>query len=298
MESAEKKSPTKNYLVIPVTNKAALFQDESAIQIRRVDSLPPSIINDFVQHRRPVIIILKNQRHTGILVRSIGETLELDIKSHPLLSRDDNILIIFDHPKLRPFRVMQTQFVRKSFNWFMFESRDPRLDYRYGFHSNIEVNIFPIPGSVLEFLLSQRLVILREIVVDQETPEHPFCGCFDYLMPHDNLPEPDTGIFAVHPVHDEIVSQKPTQATLKNMSLGGIGIILPETAIPGPIRKAFFFELNLTLGEAKLNIGLRVIGVVRHSKPTQGGLVELNVTWIRRISDDIIGSKLKIMAEA
>ncbi|MBF0509818.1 MAG: hypothetical protein HQK57_12955, partial [Deltaproteobacteria bacterium] len=90
----------------------------------------------------------------------------------------------------------------------------------------------------------------------------------------------------------------PTQATLKNMSLGGIGVLLSETAIPEPIRKAFFFELNLPLGEARLNIGLRVIGVVRHSKPTQDGLVELNVTWIRRISDDIISGKLKLMAES
>ncbi|MBF0497573.1 MAG: hypothetical protein HQK58_13520 [Deltaproteobacteria bacterium] len=193
---------------------------------------------------------------------------------------------------------MQTQFVRKSFNWFMFESRDPRLDYRYGFHSNIEVNLFPIPGTVLEYLISHRLVILREIVVDQETADNSFCGCFDYLVPHDNLPEPDSGTFAVHPVHDEIVGQKPTQATLKNMSLGGIGLLVAAAAMPDPIRKAFFFELNLTLGEARLNIGLKVIGVVRHSKPGQDGMIELNVTWIRRISDDIIGGKLKLIAEA
>lgn len=293
MLAVDNQNQMKNYSVIPIDPNASLFQDSSVVQIHRTENLPKAILDDFIQNRRPVGLLAKNKKYSGFVVLANGASVELEIEARPHFSRDENILIIFDHPELKPFRVMQTQFVRKSFGWFRFEGRDPRLDYRYELRSEIKVSLFQIPDTVLGFLVSRRLNILREIVSAQE--DNPtFCGCFDYIGPNSENSNNGGDDFSVHPVHGEVMTQEPKISTLKNISLGGIGVLIPESAPPMPKGSAFFFELRLPLGVAKMNIGLRVLGIVRHSRPSANEMTEINVAWARRLSDHILVNNLRV----
>ncbi|MBF0497571.1 MAG: hypothetical protein HQK58_13510 [Deltaproteobacteria bacterium] len=284
----------KNYSVIPIDPNASLFQDSSVAQIHSTENLPKEILDDFIQTQRPVGLLAQKKKYSGVVVSANGASVELEIEARPHFSRDENILIIFDHPALKPFRVMQTQFVRKSFGWFRFEGRDPRLDYRYELRTEIKVSLFQIPDSVLGFLVGRRLNILREIISTQE--DNPtFCGCFDYIGPNSENSNNGGDDFSIHPVHGEIMTQEPKVSILKNISLGGIGILIPESAPPMPKGSAFFFELRLPTSVAKINIGLRILGIVRHSRPSPQEMTEINVAWARRLSDNILVNNLRTL---
>ncbi|MBF0550703.1 MAG: hypothetical protein HQK60_09215 [Deltaproteobacteria bacterium] len=292
MQTAYQIDQINDYTVIPIDPGVSMFRGDQVMQIHRVDSLAPTVLTDFIENRRPVVLISKHKKYIGFLAWADGASVELEIESRPQFSRDENILMIFNHPEFESFRVMQTRFIRKSFGWFKLEGMDPRRDHRYEFSSDIRVNLFQIPPGVMDYLTCGRLAIVRECVNGFDNADKPFCGCFDYIAPQSSNIMNEGSSFTVHPVHSEIMAKQAKTFTLKDISLGGIGILAPMSALPIQRGSVFFFELEIPRGEAEMHISLRILGVVRHSRPMESGMSELNVAWIGRLSEDILTKNL------
>ena len=206
------------------------------IQVNDPRKIDPRILNDFTGENRTekVKLIKGTQSCEGELLSlypySMGiKPLDKDFKLH----RDDTILVQFKHSTYDQQFVIQAVVKKTYSSWANMECQDPRYDQRYSFRLQKEVEFYELPQTFYDLIKRRAVHIIREILhqtTDEGKEAHKYIENIYSISDFDtaNLKHSAPGEQYFHPDYKRISDTTPFKGDVRDISQGGICILLDE----------------------------------------------------------------------
>ncbi|MBF0508852.1 MAG: PilZ domain-containing protein [Deltaproteobacteria bacterium] len=290
----------KRYVQIPMDGGLDSIFAKSMDQIPSLTKLNREVLQDFVDKKKKLTLLVGQQRFSMALSSFGKDTVGLETGQPISISKNDRLLIIIEHPKLVRLIVLQVSFVRRDLVCSWFKIRDPRFDQRFKLTSEVGVKAFPVPASVFDELKVKSASLIREYSNAHMEDSAIGVSYCDYLTRHvGSLPDGDHSNFdiseLIHPAYEEILTQEPVTGRLEDISLGGMRMTVEAKARQK--KNALIFETKLPVAQGRGFSKIKVMGVVRGFSPMEEGTVGLNVKFLTRIEDEALGRQLFIMSQ-
>jgi hypothetical protein len=273
------------------------------VQINDPRKIDKRILKDFLGkgHTEKVKIIKGKQVCEGELLNlypySMGiKPLDKNFK----LKRNDTILVQLKHPTYDQHFVMQAVVIKVFSSWVNAECQDPRYDKRYNFRLQSEIDFFVIPHTFYDLIKRGGVHIAREIlhqVADKGGIVHSYAeNIFSRSNSEsDILKDVSKGQQHLHPEYKSLLTNTPLRGNLKDISQGGICILLNDKLYDKKnLLLARFATPPIENINPQLNcdpLFFNLLGAVRGFS-TIGSRYGLHIQFLKRLEDDILDDTL------
>ncbi|MBF0476206.1 MAG: hypothetical protein HQK59_10295 [Deltaproteobacteria bacterium] len=289
----------RRYNILKMDDWVETVLKRSIDQLPSIKKIPKEILNEYLIKKKPLMLMLKEERYYGKLLWAGENSIEVEVKDPPPLTKNDRVLIIIDHPSLKKYNVLQVRQEKKLQNRMVFIVDDPRFDKRFALPFDVPVSLYPVPKPIIQKLDSQELSLVREFVWDGGRTDVVCNGYLDYFTNYVEFFTEGADKFRiksiVDPYHDKILHQKPLTGMLKDISQGGVCISWDKLDTP---HNTFFFVLQLPGRKNEGDLTIRLLGHNRGIRPAYDGTVNLSAAFFKRIKDQYLSEHLTMLSLA
>ena len=226
----------KKIEIIDIDDKIRESISKILIQINDPRKIDPSILNDFIgKNSTEKVTLIKGEKTCkgdllSLYPYSMGiKPLDEDFKLH----RNDTILVQFKHPTHDQQFVIKAVVKRTLSSWVNMECQDPRYDQRYNFRLQREIEFFELPQKFYDLIKKREVHIIREVFhqpINEGKHIHHYRENIYSSSNLDtaNLDQLSTGQQLIHPDYKRMLATHPLKGDLRDISRGGIHILLDD----------------------------------------------------------------------
>ncbi len=293
----------ENIEIIDISDKIHEILYQSTKLVNGPQDIDQRILKDFIGKERTqkVKLIKGNQACEGELLtlspHSMGiKPLDKDFK----LLRNDTILVQIQHPAYDQQFIIQTVVKKKFSSWVNTECQDPRYDKRYNFRLQNDIELLELPHLFYDLVKNKEVHIIREILhhtVNEGKHTHHYKENIYSHIPADtaNLSKTSLGPQHFHPDYTRILATPPLRTDFRDISQGGICILLDEEFYDNKNLLLVRFETPLVRNiNPALNcdpLTFNLLGSVRGFGRI-GRKYSLHIKFLKRLEDDHLDDTL------
>jgi hypothetical protein len=294
----------ENIEIIDISDKIHEILYQITKLVNGPQDIDQRILKDFIGKERTqtVKLIKGNQVCEGELLTlspySMGiKPLDKDFK----LLRNDTILVQIQHPAYDQQFIIQTVVTKEFASWANTECQDPRYDKRYNFRLQNDIELLELPHLFYDLVNKREVHIIREILhhtVNEENHTHHYKENIYSHIPADtaNPSKTSLGPQHFHPDYTRILATSPLRADFRDISQGGICILLDEEFYDNKNLLLVRFEtplvsnINPALSCDPLTFNL--LGSIR-GFGTIGRKYSLHIKFLKSLEDDHLDDTLR-----
>lgn len=296
----------KHIEIIDASEKIHEMIYKVIVQINDPRKMDKRILENFVGEcsSQKVTLVKGDQSCKGDLLNTDPYSMSINLPDDYFkIERDDRILVQFKHPTYDKRFVIQTMVKKVYSSWVNVECQDPRYDKRYNFKLQSEIEIFELPHKFYNLIKERNVHIVREILYQttgKGQPVHEYTeGIYSGLnLKNANLEELNLGEKYLYPDFRMVLTTTPLKGELRNISQGGICILLDDKFYDK--RNLLLIRLTTPLLEGintALNcdsLSLNIFGVIR-SLSTIGRKHGLHIQYLKRLEVEHLDTTLSIL---
>ena len=296
----------KHIEIIDASEKIHEIIYKVIVQINDPRKMDKRILENFVGEgsSQRVTLVKGDQSCKGDLLNTDPYSMSISLPDDCFeIERDDKILMQFKHPTYDTCFVIQTIVKNVYSSWVNVECQDPRYDQRYNFKLQSEIEIFELPHKFYNLIKKRKVHIIREILYQatgKGKPVHVYTeGIYSGLnLKNGDLEGLNLGEKYLHPDLSRMLTTTPLKGVLRNISQGGICILLDDKLYDR--RNLLLIRLTTPLLEGintALNcdsLSLSILGVIR-SLSTIGRKHGLHIQYLKRLEVEHLDSTLSIL---
>jgi hypothetical protein len=226
---------TEGNEILDIGDKIHSIVYKRFVQVNHPDKIESKVLESYIkgENRKNLILIhgkattkgsIANIHHNTMVV----ESLEIDFR----IEKGNKVLIVFNHPAYNTIFALQTMVERTNFSEYWLRYLDPRFEKRYTFQLKNEPEFHHVPLEIYNLIDNKEVQLTRQTIVDKGNQEEKII-ISDTIYNGSNLRELNNKKIALntddfHPEYRSLLEKPSKKASLKNISLGGLCIVLDD----------------------------------------------------------------------
>ncbi len=282
--SASAPSPaqeSKETVIIGTSDDLHHLLSHTNVQIDTPYRLEAGLLEPFLRgEKRLFLVSVQNGKVTPATLAAVHDTHLIADTEHSLIlrHRGEHMLVVF--PTLpQQYHVLQTVIEEVYHQRLKLRYQDPRYDVRHQVQSPIPVLLYAAPALITTALEQQHIRLVRDFALSATEGK---------ALLTDRFLEKETTEVAPH--MELFYEQPPWQCLLKDISLGGVCLLLPSTPQPPALHHC------LVLLHARLPSGildgtavqliLEPLGIVRNIRADEQSWF-LHIRFLKRLPEKL-----------
>jgi len=296
----------KEIEIIDISEKIHEIIYKVTIQINDPRKIDPRILKDFTgkDRTKKVTLIKGNQTCKGDLLTPYPHSMGIKLLDEDFkLQCNDTILVQFKHPTYDQHFVIQAVVKKIYSSWITMECQDPRYDRRYNFKLEEEVEFFELPQTFYDLIKRREIHIIREILhqtISEGKHAHQYIENIysNINLANENLKHLRLEQQHFHPDYKRLLTTSPLKGALRDISRGGICILLDDKWYDK--RNLLLVRFNTPLVEnispaLRCNpLSFNLLGSIRDSS-TIGRKHGLHIQFLKRLEDEYLDDMFSIL---
>lgn len=205
------------------------------VQVNHPHKIEPRVLESYISGENHKDLILAHGEATtkASIININSDFIVVDLLEGSFkLERNNRVLIVFNHPSYNTTFVLQTMVERTSFSECWLRYLDPRFEKRYKFQLKNELEFYCVPSEIYNLIKNRQVQLSRQTIMDKGDQEEKII-ISDNIYSGINLRELnnknlDLNTDNLHPEYSSLLEKPPKKASLKDISLGGLCIVVDE----------------------------------------------------------------------
>lgn len=226
---------TKTNEIIDINDRIHDIVYKRLVQVNHPYKIEPRVLESYIsgENQKDLILIhgeattkvsIVNINHNSIVVELLENGFKVD--------RHDKVLVVFDHPSYNTAYALQTMVEKTVFSEYWLRYLDPRFEKRYKFQQKNELKFYCVPLEIYNLIKNRQVQLIRQTIVDKGDQEEKiiisdniYSGINLRELNNENL---DLNTDNFHSDYKSLLEKPPKKASLKDISLGGLCIVVDE----------------------------------------------------------------------
>jgi hypothetical protein len=224
---------TKSNEIIDIGDKIHSIVFKRFVQANHPRKIEPKVLESYIKGENNLILKHGETIKKGSVVKIDPTSMVVELPGNGIkMERNDKVLAVFDHPCYNTIFALQTMVERRSFSEYWLRYLDPRFEKRYTFHLKNEPEFLHVPNGIYNLIENKEGQLTRQAIVDKVNQEEKII-ISDTIYNGSNLrvlnkENPPLITDNIHPDYRRLLERTFKKASFKNISLGGICIVVDD----------------------------------------------------------------------
>ena len=226
---------TKSNEILDIGDKIHSIVYKRFVQVNHPHKIEPRVLESYISGENHKGLILAHGEATtkASIININSNFIVVDLLEGSFnLERNNRVLIVFNHPSYNTTFVLQTMVERTSFSECCLRYLDPRFEKRYKFQLKNELEFYCVPPEIYNLIKNRQVQLTRQTIVDKGDQEEKIIIsdniCSGINLRELNNKNLDLNTDNLHPEYRSLLEKPSKKAFLKDISLGGLCIVVDE----------------------------------------------------------------------